>query len=148
MGLFSGSISDEEWIAFAKPLFQAASEPASSLSQAIRDEDLRAQMEGISRIVREFPSLEGAIKKGRSPTSSIAREAKKSFQLGLRDYVDGASQGLKLYRDLQGGLGERALLDGFAGRAATGRTAFQLSFYTRIVEKAEGRLRSAGSYIA
>jgi hypothetical protein len=147
MGFLGRSITDQEWAASARAILDAAAEPAAALSEAIRQEDIDQQVEAIGTITLRFPSLRDSLRSRASPTSAEARQAKKSLELALQDYVDGAKQGYKLLVDVQKGLARRATSCGFAGRAATSRFVFQKSMYEEIVKKAERRLEAARAFL-
>jgi hypothetical protein len=148
MGFLSRSIPDDEWAEAARAVLGGAMASATALSEAIRQEDIDRQVEAIGAVTLRFPSLKESLQRCGSPTSAEARQAKKSLELALQDYVAGAKQGHKLFVDLQKGLAERAVSGGFAGRAATGRFAFQKTVYEEIVKKAEGRLETARAFLA
>ena len=147
MGFLGRSITDHEWASSARAILDAAIEPATALSEAIEQEDIDRQVEAIGTITLRFPSLRDSLRSGGSPTSAEARQAKKSLELALQDYVDGAKQGYKLFVDLGEGLAGRATSGGFAGRAATSRIVFQKSMYEEIVKKAERRLEAARAFL-
>ena len=147
MGFLSRSIPDQEWVKSAGPIFEAAIDPATTLSEAIRQQDIERQAEAIGTITLRFPSLAESLQRTPAPTSAEARQAKKNLELGLKDYVTGAKQGYKLFVDLQKGLLGRLTAGGMAGRAATGRLVFQETLYHEIVKKAEGRLENARAFL-
>ena len=147
MGLFSKSVPDQVWLRKVTPLWDAARPLGVALSQAIEDMDVELQLGAAQRLMREFPSIREGVRRSAMPTSREARRAKKSLDLALKDYIEGAQLGVKFYRDLAGGLGERLSEAGFTGRAAAGRTAFQKSFFEDIVKKAEKRMNDTAHFL-
>ncbi len=148
MGLFTRSVPDQDWLREVSPLYNAARPLGVALSQAIGDMNVELQLGAAQRLILEFPSIREGVSRSATPTSSEARRAKKSLNLALKDYVEGAQLGLKFSRDLAGGLGERLSETGFTGRAAAGRTAFQKSFFEDIVKKAEKRMNDAAAFFS
>lgn len=146
MGFLSHSIPDQEWVKSVGPILEAAIDPATALSEAIRQQDIERQAEAIGAIVLRFPSLRESLQRTPAPTSAEARQAKKNMQLGLKDYIDGAKQGHKLFVDFQKSLLGRVMAGGMAGRAAVGRATFQETMYHEIVKTAEGRLEKARAF--
>jgi hypothetical protein len=128
MPFFARPVSDEAWIQFARPIFAEALVSANFLSQAVQERDVEAQVSASRAILEGYPTLEQAIRKGASPTSLDARNARDSLQLSLRDYMDGARQGLVLNKDWPG----------------KGEVAKK---YYEIVEKAESLFQAAGTFL-
>ena len=148
MGLFSKSIPDEDWLLQASPSYEAARPLGIALSDAIRQENLEAQITAAQDVLQKFPVIRDAVKRLPSPTGAEARQAKKNLESALKNYVDGAGQGTRLFRDMAGGLGERIASGGFAARAATGRFAFQKSIFDEIVSKAARAMEQASKFLS
>lgn len=148
MGLFSKSVPDQDWLQEVIPLYDAARPLGVALSQAIGDMNVELQLGAAQRLILEFPSIREGVSRSATPTSREARRAKKSLDLALKDYIEGAQLDLKFYGDLADGLGERLSETGITGRAAAGRTAFQKSFFEDIVKKAEKRMNDAAGFFS
>ncbi len=147
MGLFSKSVPDQDWVEEVAPLLEAARPLGVALGQAIEDMDVELQLSAAQQLMREFPPIRQEVRRSATPTSPEARRAKKSLDLALKDYIEGAQLGIQFYRDLGGSLGERLSQTGFTGRAAAGRTAFQKTFFEEIVKKAEKRMNDTALFL-
>ena len=124
MGLFGKRVSDAEWVTIAEPLYSQAAPICERFRSAmatdtLAEEEVAATGQALSELLR----LHLAIKALSSPTSSGANDANKGLEKGVGKYHSAAKQAAKLIQSLQGGLGERAQLDGMAGRAAMGRVS-------------------------
>ncbi len=147
MGFLSRSIPDQEWVTLAKPIFDLAIGSAAGLSEAIRQDDGRGQVEVVERVVLRFPSLAESLRGSPPPTSAEARRANKNLQLGLKDYIDGAKQFNKLSVDLAHGLSARSKAGGTVGRVALHQIVSGLKLYQGSMKRAEGRLQNARAFL-
>ncbi len=140
MGLFRRSINDEEWQRQVMPSYQAGLALASSLDTAIEDELVGDQIEAMEQILRDFPEIIQMLKVLPDPASAQARQAKENLERALKGYVDGAKKGLRFFRDVVGGPGERLQRGGFSTRAAASRLAFEQGLYQEIIKTARKRM--------
>ena len=100
MGLFSKSVTDEEWLAQAKPLYDAALPYMTALNNAVVNESPEDGANAVNDALPKLPVIAQAIKKSPSPTSSEARRAKKDLESAMRCYTHGIKQGAKFFADL------------------------------------------------
>lgn len=139
MAFFARSVSDEDWIQLARPIFAEALVSASFLNQAVQEQDVEGQVSASRAILEWYPTLEEAIRKGAPPTSLGAKDARNSLQLSLRGYIDSARQALVLYKD---GSGKSEVEKGKTGSPQTSH----LGTYYEIVAKAGSHFEAARTF--
>ena len=148
MGLFSKSVTDEEWLAQAKPLYNAALPLATALNEAVANESIEDEISAVQDALRKLPVIAEAIKGLPSPTSSEARRAKKKLESAMKCYVDGIKQGARFFGDLSGGPGERLQWGGVSTRAAAARLTFGKTMFEELVKSAGKSINEATAYFS
>lgn len=148
MGLFSKSVTDEEWLGQAKPLYQAALPLTTALNEAIANELIEDEISAVQDALRKLPVIAETIKRLPAHTSSEARRAKKNLESAMKCYVDGIKQGAKFFADLAGGPGERLRWGGVSTRAAASRVAFGKTMFEELVKSARKSLEETTAYFS
>lgn len=148
MGLFSKSVTDEEWLVQAKPLYNAALPFMTSLNEAVANESIEDEINAVKDAFPKLPVIAEAVKKLPSPTSSEACRAKKDLESAMKCYVDGIKQGAKFFADLAGGPGERLQWGGVSTRAAASRLAFGKTMFEELVKSARKSLEKTTAYFS
>ena len=148
MGLFSKSVTDEEWLAQAKPLYNAVLPLATALNEAVANESIEDEISAVQDALHKLPVIAEAIKRLSSPTSSEARRAKKSLESAMKCYVDGIKQGARLFKDLSGGPGKRLHWGGVSSRAVAARLTFEKTVFEELVKSARKSLGEATAYFS
>lgn len=148
MGLFSKSVTDEEWLAQAKPLYDVALPYMTALNNAVVNESPEDGANAVNDALPKLPVIAQAIKKLPSPTSSEARRAKKNLESAMRCYTEGIKQGAKFFADLGGGPGDRLHWGGISTRAAAARLVFGKTVFESLVESGRKSLEQATAYFS
>ena len=95
-----------------------------------------------------LPLVQKAVKQIRGPSSPQAQQVHKLFKSALREYVDGAKQGLIFFRDMAGGPGQRAAHEtGMVRRAATGRLVFSMSMFEGLAKSGRKHMDLVSSFL-
>jgi hypothetical protein len=146
MGLFGKSVTDEEWLAQVKPLYQAVLPLARALEGAVANESIDDEVSAVQDALHKLPTIAESIRALRAPTSSEARRAKKHLDSAAKGYADAVKQGAKFLKDLAGGPGERMHWGGVSTRAAAGRLAFEQTMFQELVKGARKPMEEASAF--
>lgn len=148
MGLFSKSVTDEEWRSQATPLYQAALPLTTALNKAVANESIEDEISAVQDALHKLPVIAEAIKRLPSPTSSEAHRAKKVLESAMKCYVDGIKQGARFFRDLSGGPGDRLHWGGVSSRAAAARLTFGKTMFEELIKSAQKSMEEATTYFS
>jgi hypothetical protein len=140
------TISDEEWLGQAKPLYKAALPLMMALNDAVAKESIEDEISAVGEAFNKLPFIAEGIKRLPTPTSPEARLAMKKLNSAMKYYVDGIKQGRLFARDLYGGPGERLRLGGMSRRAAAARLTFTKSTFESCIEVAQKKMAEANAY--
>ena len=130
---------DKEWLGLVLPLYEATHLLSRKLSDAMREENLEVEMEAILEIDQKFPEIRDGIRNQPIPTSSEARQAKKSLEFALKDYVQGVEYGAQLFLEWA---------DGASAKAAARRGAFLKDVFEEKVMKGERQMDQASKFFS
>lgn len=146
--MFSKSVTDEEWLAQAKPLYNAALPLATALNEAVANESVEDEINAVQDASRKLPVIAEAMKGLPSSTSSEVRRVKKGLESAMKCYVNGIKQGARFFGDLSGGPGERLQWGGVSTRAATARLTFGKTMFEELIKSAGKSLNEATAYFS
>jgi hypothetical protein len=151
MGFFKKTISDEEWLAQAKPLHETALPVTTALDEAIANPPLPKDFhKELQDAFSKLSTIAESIKRFPNPTSSDARQAKKNLESAIKDYIKGIKSGLKFYSeaDRSGGLGDiygsRVGLSKLAGAVLAGA----LSSFLESIKSAQKPMEKVNAYFS
>ena len=148
MGSFTKRQSDQTWLADIKPTYEAVFSIASQLNQALDEDSIQEQFDGVERVLNHFPLTMQSIKQVPDPSSVEARKAQKALKKALRYYINGAKQGRILFKDMPGGPGDRASNEtGLARRAAVSRLVFSESAFREFTKTGRRELQKVSDYL-
>ena len=146
MGFFRKPAPDQNWGRDVEPLYDAARAPAAALSASVRQQSIEDQVQAVKDVLQRFPALRDRVGRLPNPTSTNARRAKSNLELALKEYVDGARRGAKLFGELAGLLGERLTWRELSDRAAAGELDFKKLTFEEAVKKAEARMEEVAAF--
>jgi|Deesub1362B_J571_1020462.scaffolds.fasta_scaffold08102_1 hypothetical protein len=147
MGLFSKSLTDEEWLNQAKPLYDAILPITTALSEAVENpplpdnyhKDLQESFERLSTIAQSLKNLP-------NPTSSKARRAKKDLESAIKDYMKGTKYGLSFYAGAYGKFGDIVSTGVGLHKLAEATLAGILSNFIKSIKSGQNSMKKANDY--
>jgi len=106
MGFFSRTVSDEEWLAMTKPLYEESMPVMVALDELVANTPLPNDGDKVLRYaLNKLSPISNSLKGSPNPTSSEACQAKKNMQSAIKNYIKGTKDGLAFYRGMSGKMG-------------------------------------------
>lgn len=107
MGLFSRTVSDEQWLAVVKPLYEDSMSVMVVLDKLVANAPLPDDGDKVlSDALNRLSPVINHLKNSSNPTSPEARQAKKNMESAVKSYIKGAKDGLVFYRGMAGKWGD------------------------------------------
>jgi hypothetical protein len=145
MGFLRKTISDQDWLLSALPLYESAVPIVGTISEAF-SKGYRKELNGaIDKVLDELPSLAEQLSRLPNPESKAARVAAWNLRLSLRAYLRLARELSSLY-ELTG----RGLHQAITSHAHTGELLYSahLSAISAIAGYAAQSLREANDFFS
>ena len=144
MGLFTKRQSDKTWLADIRPTYEAVFSIASQLNQALYEDSIQEQFDGVEHVLNQFPIVVQNVKQIPKPESAEARQVLKA----LKYYIDGAKQGRIFFKDIAGGPGDRAANEtGMVKRMAGSRLMFSQSMFKDLTKTGRSELEKVSDFL-
>ena len=106
MGLFNRTVSDEQWLAMVKPLYEESMPVMVALDKLVANAPLPDDGDKVLRYApNKLSPISDSLKGSPNPTSSEALQAKKNMQSATKNYIKGTKDGLAFYRGMSGKMG-------------------------------------------
>jgi len=107
MGFFSKTVSDEEWLAQIKPLYEESVHIMSTLDTLVAAAPLPDNGDEIlGDALNKLSPIADSLKRSPNPASQKARQAKKDMESAIKSYIKGTKDGLAFYRGMAGRMGD------------------------------------------
>lgn len=149
MGFFKKTVSDEEWLAQAKPLHETALPVTTALDKVIANpplpKDFHKELQGT---FNKLSAIAESIKHLPNPTSSEARQAKKNLESAIKGYIRGTEYGLSFYKGAYGQLGDIYSSGVGLHKLAGGTLGGILRIFVESIENAQKPMEKVNAYFS
>ena len=145
MGLFRKTVTDQDWVIRALPLYESARPIATAFSEAFTG-GCREELNGaVGKVLDELPSLADKLGRLPNPQSRAARLARRAFGRSLKAYVSGARELDSLFE-----LSARGLRQVVASHGGSGELLYRahLNAIQSIAGKAARLMTETGDFFA
>ncbi len=151
MSIFKKTVSDEEWLSQAQPLYAAALPITTTIDEAIANPPFPKDFhEELKEALSKLSAITESIKRLPNPTSPHARQAKKAVESAIKGYTKGVKEGLNFYTEAHrsGGLGDIHGSGVGLSKLAGAVLAGSLSSFLESVESAQKHMEKAKAYFS
>ena len=149
MGLFSKSVSDDEWLAQVKSLYQESIPIIAALNELIDKKPLPDDGDKtLQDAYSKFSLISESMKRSPNPTSSEARQAKNDLESAIRNYIKGTKDGLAFYRGMAGKMGDIYRSGAGLNKLAEATLGGVLHNFLESTKSAQNNMEKASAYFS
>ena len=141
MTIFRKKLNDFEWLSAILPLLNVQKKLIEDFSSAMSAQsDSENAAETFLHLYTQTRQGRKELNKVGKPSSSLAKEADKSFRKTMKHFETATGLGRKYFHSLAGGLLERSLSEGITARFSSSSLVFQNSLFYGVLEEARKSL--------